>query len=85
MFSAVLPLQALATASLFDLEWGSWQTYLMFAALLLMIIMGTWTGAVAAGRGRSMQWWFIIGFFLPFIGVIIVYILKPLPKSPDSE
>ena len=51
--------------------WSDPLTYVMFGGLLLMIIMGTWTGAVAAGRGRSMQWWFIIGFFLPVVGLII--------------
>jgi DMSO reductase anchor subunit len=67
------------------ISWSSPWTYVMFAALLLMIIMGTWTGAVAAGRGRSMQWWFIIGFFLPIIGLIIVYILKPIDKASPSK
>ncbi len=67
------------------IAWSSPWTYVMFAALLLMIIMGTWTGAVAAGRGRSMQWWFIIGFFLPIIGLIIVYILKPIDKAAPAK
>jgi hypothetical protein len=28
-----------------------------------------------------MQWWFIIGFFIPVLGVIIIYILKPIPTK----
>ena len=64
-------------------EWSSGWTYVMFGALILMIIMGTWTGAVAAGKGRSMQWWFIIGFFLPVIGLAIIYLMKPAPTKSD--
>jgi DMSO reductase anchor subunit len=60
------------------IKWSSGWTYIMFGVLLLMIICGTWAGAVAARKGRSMQWWFIIGFFLPIIGLVIIYILKPI-------
>jgi hypothetical protein len=57
----------------------------MFGALLLMIICGTWAGAVAARKGRSMQWWFIIGFFLPVIGLVTIYVLKPISAQATSE
>lgn len=57
------------------ISWSSGWTYVLFGALLLMIICGTWAGAVAAGRGRSMQWWFIIGFFAPVVGVVLAYVL----------
>lgn len=68
-------------ATLFGLEWSSGWTYVLFGGLVLMIITGTWAGAVAAGKGRSMQWWFIIGFFLPVIGVILAYVL---PKKANE-
>jgi uncharacterized membrane protein YedE/YeeE len=57
----------------------------MFGALILAIICGTWAGAVAAGKGRSMQWWFIIGFFLPVIGLIAAYVVRPLDKSTAQK
>ncbi len=60
------------------IKWSSGWTYIMFGALLFMIISGTWAGAVATRKGRSMQKWFIIGFFLPVIGLVIIYILKPI-------
>lgn len=63
------------------IEWSSSWTYIMFGGLFLAIIMGTWTGAVAGGKGRSMKGWFLVGFFLPVIGLIIVYIMKPLEKT----
>ncbi len=66
------------------ISWSSGWTYVLFGGLLLAIVMGTWTGAVAANRGRSMQWWFIIGFFLPVIGLIAVYTLKPLKIQPKK-
>ena len=56
------------------IAWSSVWTYIMFGALIVAIICGTWAGAVATRKGRSMQWWFIIGFFLPVIGVIAIYI-----------
>jgi hypothetical protein len=65
-------------------SWSSPWTYVMFGALLIMIISGSWAGAVAARKGRSMQWWFIIGFFLPVIGVILIYILKPIPAAATT-
>jgi hypothetical protein len=65
-------------------SWSSPWTYVMFGTLLIMIISGSWAGAVAARKGRSMQWWFIIGFFLPVIGVILIYILKPIPAAATT-
>jgi|GEM_PF-1336953 len=59
-------------------SWGSSWVYIVFGVLVVAIILATWAGAVAAGKGRSMQWWFIIGFFIPVLGVIIIYILKPI-------
>ena len=63
------------------IKWSSGWTYIMFGALLLMIICGTWAGAVAARKGRNMQWWFIIGFLLPVIGLVIIYILNPMTEK----
>ena len=67
------------------IKWSSGWTYIMFGALLLMIISGTWAGAVASRKGRSMQRWFIVGFFLPIICLVIIYILKPLSGQPSSS
>jgi hypothetical protein len=79
MMLMVLPRGAL-------LPWSSGWTYVMFGVLVLAIISGTWAGAVAAGKGRSMQWWFIIGFFLPLIGIIAAYIAPRInEKSPGPK
>lgn len=67
------------------IAWSSYWTYIMFGALVLMIITGTWTGAVAARKNRSMQWWFIIGFFLPVIGIIVIYAIKPAKPKPEEQ
>jgi hypothetical protein len=55
------------------IPWSSVWTYVMFGGLLLMIIMGTWAGAVAGRNGRSPQSWFLIGFLIPFVGLIVCY------------
>lgn len=60
------------------IPWSSGWVYVMFGGLLLAIIMGTWVGAVAGRKGRKTQGWFLLGFFLPFIGLIAAYIVKPL-------
>jgi len=75
------------------IAWSSHWTYIMFGCLVLAIILGTWSGAVAAGKGRSMQKWFLIGFFLPIIGLAASYIVKPSdtskpvkkPAEPDKK
>jgi hypothetical protein len=66
-------------------DWSSVWTYVMFGGLVLAIISGTWAGAVAAGKGRSMQWWFIIGFFLPLIGIVAAYIAGPVDKKTEGK
>ena len=64
-------------------EWSSNWTSIMFGGLVLAIIMGTWAGAVAGGKGRSMQKWFLLGFFISFIGLIAAYVVKPI--TPGNE
>jgi hypothetical protein len=67
-------------------KWSSIWTYVMFGALLLAIVMGTWAGAVAGGKGRSMQKWFLLGFFVPLVGLIAAYIVKPVvPEKKKAE
>ena len=63
--------------------WNSWDNgwvYLAFAALLLMVVLGSWTGAIAARKNRNMQLWFIIGMFLPVVGLFLIYLLGPAPE-----
>jgi hypothetical protein len=64
------------------LWWDKWYTYVVFAGLFLMVVMGAWAGAVAPRKGRSSYRWFLIGFLVPVIGLILVYALKPLPGAP---
>ena len=63
------------------IAWSSRWTYVMFGALVLAIILGTWAGAVAARKGRSMQGWFLIGFFIPIIGLIVASNLSLTPQT----
>ncbi|MBN1288106.1 MAG: hypothetical protein JXA49_00520 [Actinobacteria bacterium] len=54
--------------------------YVMFGGLVLATVLGTWAGAVAAGKGRSTRTWFLIGFFIPVFGLIASYVVKPKPQ-----
>ncbi|MBN2169400.1 MAG: hypothetical protein JW738_09160 [Actinobacteria bacterium] len=67
-------------ASLFNINWSSGWTYIMFGGLILATILGTWAGAVAAGKGRSSRVWFLVGFFIPLFGLIASYVVKPKPQ-----
>jgi hypothetical protein len=64
------------------LWWDNWYTYVVFAGIFLMVVMGAWAGAVAPRKGRSSYRWFLIGFFIPIVGLLLVYILRPLPGAP---
>lgn len=77
-FSGVMILGALP-------KWSSQWTYVMFGALVLAIIMGTWAGAVAGRKGRSMQKWFLFGFFVPFVGLIAAYVVKPVSTGSTQH
>lgn len=65
------------------IEWSSHWTYIMFGGFVLAVVLGSWAGAVAARKGRSMQLWFLIGFFIPIFGLIASYVVKP--KVPEKE
>ena len=66
-------------------SWSRWYFYVIFGFIFLGIILGTWAGAVAGRKGRSMQWWFVIGFFIPVIGVVASYAVKPKPAGKKKE
>ena len=71
------------------LWWNRWYTYVIFAGVFLAVILATWAGAVAARKGRRSWLWFLLGFFLPFIALIIIYVLPSLAGGkifvPDAE
>jgi len=67
----------LAYGSISGLKWSSGWTLILFGGLALAIVFGTWAGAVAAGKGRNAQAWFLIGFFVPVAGVVAAYIARP--------
>lgn len=47
-------------------------------SLVLRVIFGAISGAIASGKGRSTAGWFFGGFFLGLIGIIIVACLSNL-------
>ncbi len=66
------------------IPWSSGLTYIMFAALLIAVISGTWAGAIAVRKNRNSRTWFIIGFFLPLIALIIIYMLPALSDNRET-
>jgi len=54
-----------------------WQAYVALGGIIVAAVLGSWAGAVAAGKGRNMQVWFLIGFFFPIAGIIAAYIVRP--------
>ena len=53
------------------------QAYVALGVIIAAAMLGSWAGAVAAGKGRNMQVWFLIGFFFPIAGIIAAYIVRP--------
>jgi hypothetical protein len=49
-----------------------------------MLIFGSITAVVAAGKGRSAIGWFVIGAMFPLPGLIIACTLKPNLEAPDQ-
>lgn len=67
-----------------SLDWfpgDRWYTWALLGGIFLMVILGTWAGAVASGKGRSAQWWFIIGFFIPVLGLVAAYLVRPAARG----
>jgi hypothetical protein len=43
------------------------------------------TALLAPGRGRSAFWWFFIGGFLPWISILVLYLLNDLSWDDDED
>lgn len=57
--------------------------------LYVLLFIWVWCGAIAAyiaaGRSRSVVVWFLIGFSLPVLGIVLVYLLPPPSRKIDEE
>lgn len=55
------------------------------AILLICFIAGVICAIIASGKRRNPVGWFVIGFLLPLIGVILVLVLPPGSSGLDTE
>lgn len=55
----------------------------MFVGMSFSIVSAIITALLAPSRGRSAIWWFLIGGFLPWISLIILYVMADLSGVPD--
>jgi hypothetical protein len=55
------------------------------AILLVAFLGGLVCAIVASGKRRNAVGWFVIGFLLPLIGVILVLVLPPGSGGIDSD
>lgn len=46
--------------------------------IVVCAIAGGICAMIAAGKGRDALGWFVIGFFLPVIGIVLALVLDPL-------
>ena len=56
--------------------------------LVIMIIGGTLSAAIASSKGRSGIAWFVVGALLPLPAVIAACVVKPTPAQdlpPDMR
>jgi hypothetical protein len=49
--------------------------------LVILVILGAITAAIAAGKGRSIVGWFFGGFFLGILGVILILCMSNLKEE----
>ncbi len=53
--------------------------------VVILVICGAIAAAIASSKGRNVVGWFFGGFFLGFIGVIIVAVLPNLKAQREKE
>lgn len=57
--------------------------------IYVILFIWAWCGAVAAyiaaGKSRSMALWFFIGFSLPVLGILLVYLLPEPSRKIEDE
>ncbi|MBU1248983.1 MAG: zinc ribbon domain-containing protein [Proteobacteria bacterium] len=54
----------------------------MCFVLVVTLIIPIWTANVAKGKGRNWVVWFVLGFLLNIVGLIIAYVL-PVQAGGD--
>lgn len=52
--------------------------------VIIMVIGGTLSAAIASSKGRSGIMWFMLGALLPLPGLIAACVCKPMPP-PDMQ
>ena len=53
--------------------------------LLVPAVFGLLCALVASGRGRNPLGWFVVGFFFPCIGLVILLVLPDLKADDDQQ
>ncbi|WP_175649484.1 zinc ribbon domain-containing protein [Pseudomonas sp. Marseille-P9899] len=57
----------------------------IYVVLFFWIWCGAIAAYIAAGKSRSVLVWFLIGFTLPIIGIVLVYLLPHPFKKIDED
>ncbi len=59
----------------------------MLLPLIINILIGYWMYKDATKRGKSGGLWFVIGFFLSLLGLIIWLVVRPkdMPQQPQTQ
>jgi hypothetical protein len=65
-------------------SWTQWYWWVIIGYIVLGVILGSWAGAVAAGKGMSSKKWFWIGFLIPIFGLVACYMVKP-KKTAEAK
>ncbi|HEV8177279.1 MAG TPA: hypothetical protein VGP44_06275 [Gemmatimonadales bacterium] len=53
--------------------------------VLILFLCGVSTAIVARWKGNSVFLWFLIGFFLPLIGIVAAYLYRSERGEPRRE
>jgi hypothetical protein len=57
----------------------------LFVGMSFSIVSAIITALLAPSRGRSGFWWFLIGGFLPWISLLVLYLLADLSGEPANR
>jgi uncharacterized membrane protein YfcA len=66
-------------------SWTKWYWWVVIGYIVLGVILGSWTGAVAARKGMNSKPWFWIGFLIPVVGLVACYMAKPKAEPVPKE
>lgn len=62
----------------------NWTFLYFILGIGLAVLFGLWTRTIAARKARAPLPWFLLGFLLPVLGVIIAYLVPTVHRYGET-